>query len=251
VSVTYDFILDLAQKHNSPPARLLDFGCGAGEVVAKALDRGFDAIGIDSFDDMWVQYADRAAELKGRIKAVPIGTPFPFSDEFFDIVVTNQVFEHVADPTFAIGELARVLRPGGTLVTIFPTREIIVEPHLKAPFVHWFTNGSARQMQVMNLCHSLGLCNRPEMNRDTWVAEEMKNLRTQMFYKTERAAIAMFAPQFRLEARAEAQFLRDRLSRSRRLAMLARMPASVDPILEFLCLRLANAVLVFRKVKAD
>ena len=42
----------------------------------------------------------------------------------------------------ALGALSRVIRPGGVLIAIFPTRDVLIEPHLKAPLIHRFPNGS-------------------------------------------------------------------------------------------------------------
>ncbi|MGH8487345.1 MAG: class I SAM-dependent methyltransferase [Gammaproteobacteria bacterium] len=41
-----------------------------------------------------------------------------FHDEFFDLVITQDVFEHVFHPDLAIREIARTLRPGGRVITI-------------------------------------------------------------------------------------------------------------------------------------
>jgi 2-polyprenyl-3-methyl-5-hydroxy-6-metoxy-1,4-benzoquinol methylase len=46
----------------------------------------------------------------------------PFADGSFDVVVCTEVIEHVAAPRRAVGELARVLAPGGTLVLTTPNR---------------------------------------------------------------------------------------------------------------------------------
>ena len=43
-----------------------------------------------------------------------------FEDESFDLIVSNDVFEHVPDPKLAFAECSRILRPGGTLLATFP-----------------------------------------------------------------------------------------------------------------------------------
>lgn len=47
-------------------------------------------------------------------------TRLSFRDESFDLTITNDVFEHVPSLPDALGELARVLRPGGVLIAVFP-----------------------------------------------------------------------------------------------------------------------------------
>ena len=294
MSVTYGFIVSLLRGHAPPPARLLDFGCGAGEIVALALAAGFDAYGVDTYDTnpqkcglvcargwrggrarnqsliparhrsdsvnelagwyeaMWQQYAGPARVLNerllgDRILRVPPGAALPFPDASFDAVVSNQVFEHIPDLGPVAAELARVLAPGGLLVAVFPTREILVEPHLKAPLVHWFPPGSASQRAALHASHALGLCNRPGQSRRDWVAEERANLQHHIFHRRVSAAIAALSPWFALTARGEAAFLRHRLALHPRLAPAARLPRLFNPLLARLTLRLANAVLILRR----
>jgi len=249
MSATHDFIVGLARTHGPPPCRLLDFGCGAGEVVARALEAGFDAWGVDSFSDVWVQYAERAGTLGERIRLVADGTALPFADGWFDVVVSNQVMEHVAEPSFVVAELARVLRAGGILIAIFPTREIVVEPHLKAPFVHWFAPGSPAQASALALVHALGLGVGAKETRAAWIAAATDGLRRLIFYRREREAIAVFGADFHLVARAEPAFMRDRIARSRQLRRFRKLvaPRWLDPALRMLCVRLANVVLVFHR----
>jgi SAM-dependent methyltransferase len=249
MSATHDFIVALARTHCPPPCRLLDFGCGAGEVFEIALQSGFDAYGVDSFSDVWVQYAERAAALGDRIRHVLDGAALPFPDSWFDVVVCNQVMEHIAEPAFVIAEFSRVLRADGVLVAIFPTREIVVEPHLKAPFIHWFTPGSPAQARMLALVHALGLGVGAKEPRAAWIAGAADSLRRLIFYRGECEAIATFLPPFRLVARAEPEFMRDRVARSPRFRRFAQIfaPRSLDPILRMLCVRLANVVLVFRR----
>ena len=248
MSRNHRFILELAARHQPPPARLLDFGCGAGEVVGLALQAGYDAWGVDTFDTVWQQYGHAAGAHGGRIVHAPAGAPFPFGDASFNIVVTNQVFEHIETPAPVLRELTRVLRPHGLLVAIFPTREVVIEPHLQAPFVHWFRTGSPAQARALRLCHTLGFCNDPGRVPSAWVAEEMNALRQHMFYRRARDALAMFAPGFRLIERGEADFIADRICHSAALrwshGVLSRPVFA--PVLRLACLRLAGVVLVLR-----
>ncbi len=252
VSLNYPFIVGLAGTYAAPPARLLDFGCGGGEIVALAAERGFDAWGVDTYQGVWEQYAHAPGRLDGRIVRMAPGQILPFDDAVFDIVVSNQVFEHVADMAPAVRELARVLRPGGVLIAVFPTREIIREPHLRAPFVHWFVTGSPAQAWALRISHALGLHNAPGRGRDDWVAEAQASLRRDMFYRRERGALAAFAPEFTLAARREADFIRDRIGHSSRIGWLSGLArrAMFEPLLRRACLRLAGVVFVLQRVPA-
>ncbi len=74
-------------------ARVLDYGCGRGLLVAELRRRGVDAVGYDAYDPV---FADRAV-LTGR----------------FDAVIAQDVIEHVADPVALLDELGQQVRPGG------------------------------------------------------------------------------------------------------------------------------------------
>jgi SAM-dependent methyltransferase len=54
-----------------------------------------------------------------------------------DLVVCNHVYEHVPDPRALLGEIARVLRPGGACYFASGHRLQLIEPHYRLPFLSW------------------------------------------------------------------------------------------------------------------
>ena len=252
MSRTYDFAVSLASATLPPPARLLDFGCGNGEIVQRALQAGYDAHGTDLFEGVWSQYRDAAAKLGERLHVMPTPATLPFADARFDIITSNQVFEHIAHKPPVIAELARVLQPGGWLIAIFPTLDIVLEPHLKAPLIHRLRQGGGAQRAVLEVSHRLGLASRHPPGRAAWVAHATQSLANDMFYVRDREVPGVFAPYFSLAGRAEPEFLRDRLaqSRLRRLTPLFTN-RTLAPLLRRLCLALANGVYVFERCGAE
>ena len=108
---------------------LLDLGCGGGRHAFEAARRGAHVIPLDmNAGDL----KDAAAVLLGMIDAgdiAPDAAPgcvngdavhLPFDDECFDRVIASEVMEHVPDDEAAMRELARVLRPGGTIAVTVP-----------------------------------------------------------------------------------------------------------------------------------
>lgn len=250
MSDNHGFIVGLARSLRPPPAALLDFGCGAGEVVQAALDAGFDAWGTDTYAGGWQQYAEAGrAVLGSRLRPGDPAAPYalPFADAQFDLVVSNQVFEHVPDLPCAARALHRVMKPGAALVAIFPTREVTIEPHLKTlPWLHRLPPGSAVQRAGLRLSHRLGMASAPALTPAAFAEAAIASLHADMHYLPARAVPAALAPWFSLAARREPEFLRHRVARAlpRLSPALAVLP---DALLRFLCLRLASGVFVFRR----
>jgi SAM-dependent methyltransferase len=137
----------------------LDYGCGGGELVALARDEGVDLYGVDAF------YAgSRAREIarnNGLLGNVVFGLGergnIPFGDSTFDLVISNQVFEHVEDLNLVLAEITRVLKPGAQLLALFPAREVIREGHCGVPLIHWFPRQSGLRYPYMRLMRAFGL----------------------------------------------------------------------------------------------
>lgn len=107
--------------------RLLDVGCGTGRHVIEALRRNCYAVGVDCdrTELRRLQFYGYclAAEggMRGRGAAVLAdGAKLPFPDGAFDRVICTEVLEHVADDRLLVRELARLLRPGGTIAVSVP-----------------------------------------------------------------------------------------------------------------------------------
>jgi len=109
--------------------RVLDMGCGAGRHAFEMYRRGGDVIAFDQdadeLSDVLVLFAAmrEAGEVPHGAEAdVKQGDALslPFADGEFDRVVAAEVLEHIPADTDAIAELARVLRPGGTMAVTVP-----------------------------------------------------------------------------------------------------------------------------------
>jgi SAM-dependent methyltransferase len=86
----------------------------------------------------------------------PDGT-IPFESQFFDIVVNNQVMEHVDDLDRTLREIHRVLKPGGRVLSLFPAKEVWREGHCGIPFLHWFPKYSQPRIYYAAACRFVGL----------------------------------------------------------------------------------------------
>lgn len=114
-------VRDLADRR---PGRILDWGCGFGQVTALLCAEGLDAVAFDfdpEVDKPTKRPLERYPEIEAQFSPDPVR--LPFSAESFDTVLSCGVLEHVHDPDASLEEIHRVLRPGGTFfVTNLPNR---------------------------------------------------------------------------------------------------------------------------------
>ena len=114
-------VLDLADPR--PGQRVLDVGCGRGELVVQCALRGADAVGID-YAEAAVRIAAEAIasypeEVRSRSRVLAMDARrLEFEDASFDTALMTDVVEHLAPQELdaVLAEVRRVLRPGGRLV---------------------------------------------------------------------------------------------------------------------------------------
>jgi SAM-dependent methyltransferase len=104
-------ILPLAADELAGAKRVLDVGCGEGQVARLAVAGG--ATGVAGIDPTWNQLVVARQRAGGPAYARADADALPFESGAFDAVVACLVFEHIREVDGAIAEVARVLRPGG------------------------------------------------------------------------------------------------------------------------------------------
>lgn len=109
--------------------RFIDVGAGAGRHSYEALRRGAHVTAFDLDETELKAVADMfgAMELEGEVPPggtaeTVVGTilDMPYADDAFDVVLASEILEHVPQDVQAIGELERILAPGGMLAVTVP-----------------------------------------------------------------------------------------------------------------------------------
>ncbi|MGF1604171.1 MAG: class I SAM-dependent methyltransferase [Thermosynechococcaceae cyanobacterium] len=138
---------------------VLEPGCGKGEFIealsvflkSEFPEIEFNVVGFDVTVRPQITVINA-----GKIHLIDENDNWPYEDDSFDIVISNQVLEHVKVPTHFLKELSRVMNRGAIALHLFPTKEVLIEPHCNLPMTHWIDNWGARK-KVTKIFSSMGL----------------------------------------------------------------------------------------------
>jgi len=119
------FSLEMLESGVTSGARVLDVGCGAGQLVGELTRRGYEAWGVDISEAM-VRYG-REHYHPDRFRTADV-EQLPFADNTFDGIVCLGVLEYLNRDEAALRDMWRVLKPGG--------RAIITTPSSTCPFYY-------------------------------------------------------------------------------------------------------------------
>lgn len=102
------------RRYLQPGLRVLDAGCGRGGAVEQLQDTSCLPFGVDPDTLSLAEHRLDMPRAAGFLHALP------FAAASFDLVISSWVLEHLPVPAAALAEMARVLCPGGHLVTLAP-----------------------------------------------------------------------------------------------------------------------------------
>lgn len=112
------FALEMVEAAVPRGAKVLDVGCGTGEMAAQLMGRGYEVWGLDLAEPM-IRYArDRNASDRFEVGDIE---HIPFADNTFDAAVCLGVIEYLDTDEQALREIWRVLKPGGRAVVSTPS----------------------------------------------------------------------------------------------------------------------------------
>lgn len=253
LDVTNRFVLDFARQFHerNAGARILDYGCGAGRLVRAGRAEGIAIEGVDVFyaGSQTREEAEESGLLGSAIHEMMEGR-MPYAENSFDLVLNNQVMEHVEDLDAVLREIHRVLKPGGTVLSLFPSIDVFREGHIGIPFAHWMKKGSRFRLYYTWALRSMGLGTWKEQAPTCrqWAVDKLEWIDRFTVYRSRREIFAAYKRYFASELIEERYIHYRLLDRPGRewLASLVRLPL-MTPLAKAVFRKLAFLVILSRK----
>ena len=127
---------------NNKSIRILDYGCGGGQLLTYLRILGYSNLtGVDVGDEKKINQLNT---MYGKIGYgtdtffIYDGVSLPFDDNSFDVIISQQVLEHVHNVEKYFSESKRVLSSKGKILFEFPHRLVPFDTHTRMWFVHYF-----------------------------------------------------------------------------------------------------------------
>lgn len=181
ISITHQHLLSVIHAErerfaNSTLVRILEVGCGSGDLMIylagelPRLDPGvnFEVWGFDVIDHgvqergflrstvAALERAHPGIPWKERVAGIASDAQWPYPPDFFDVIVSNQVLEHVRDHDLVLREISRTLKVSGFSAHLFPLSHYVYEGHLNLPLAHRIAHFDLLRTYI-RVCSRLGL----------------------------------------------------------------------------------------------
>ena len=158
---------------------VLDWGCGGGRSVARLRELGFNTYGVDVSKAVMTKAASLLCEGGHNPQKflMEVDDLHGFTDHFFDVIFSEEVFEHVRDMQSVAAEMWRLTKPGGIGIHSFPGAWVVREVHLQMPLVHWLPKNWLRKFFIL-LCVVAGKGSAPIRTQNNGILA-----RTEAYYQ--------------------------------------------------------------------
>jgi ubiquinone/menaquinone biosynthesis C-methylase UbiE len=150
-------VIEAEQQRFGDCVTILNAGCGNCNLIknlhkrllkSKTVNKfeiyGFDVNSFkrkDNFLDIPIEFLTNKypnISWKDRIKLVGLNDKWPFENQYFEVVISDRVVEHVKNHLVFLSEMKRVLSPTGFSLPYISCKEKIFDNHVLLPFAHKF-----------------------------------------------------------------------------------------------------------------
>ncbi|NEO32413.1 MAG: class I SAM-dependent methyltransferase [Symploca sp. SIO3C6] len=234
----------------NPEAKILDYGCGSGNVVVAGREKGFDIYGADVFYDgaNSRKNVEKLNLLGNVIREIKQGK-IDFTDNTFDLVLSNQVFEHVEDLESVLIEIHRVMKKDAVLLCLFPSKDVIREGHIGIPFAHWLPKNSNLRYYYALTLREIGFGYfKGSKSKTQWTTDALNWIDKYTIYREKHEIFQIFSRYFEFKM-IEEDCIEYRLSASpqkKLLSKLLKFPLLTE-ISRILFQKLAGMVIIAKK----
>lgn len=195
-------------------AKILDYGCGKGEIVVAGRKEGINIYGTDKFYDGDPSYEEVKTNQNNVIFKLESNNKIPFPNRTFDLVISNQVIEHIDDLETALSEIYRVMKLDGIFISRFPIYETVYEGHIGIPFAHWFFPKSKLRYYYTFLARSINFgYNKADKSNLQWTKDSLKWIDRYTYYRKKSEIFEIFEKYFEIDTKEiEIDYLQYRIS---------------------------------------
>lgn len=147
----------LSSKVPKGSKKVLDIGCGNGELICMLAEKGHKCVTLDLSKNRLAKFKSRAKKL-GVTQIQGDSTNIPLQDSSIDIIMCSEVLEHIKDYEKVLKQMNRILKPHGRIVVSVPDKEELMEivcPHCGKRFVprgHLHSFDKNKLFSRMNHC---------------------------------------------------------------------------------------------------
>lgn len=125
----------LKEEVNVEESSLLDIGTGSGHIASFLSDYCSNIVSVDLSDQRVVSQGYEFVEIKSE--------KLPFDNDSFDVVISNQVIEHIPNQELHVSEIFRILSPRGIVYSATPNKYWPRETHTGLYFLGYLPRGIA------------------------------------------------------------------------------------------------------------
>ena len=249
MDVNYEYFLEYLKKFpNHKDMKVLDYGCGNGEVVKLLRKNGINCYGMDVFYYQGSNSPILQDPLgkSGIIKPISEERDLPVPEKYFDVIISNQVLEHVRNMKSTMFRLGKVLNDDGVMYHHFPSKEVMREGHIGITFSHWFPRNSRVRYYYTLFWRYLGFGHRKDnKSPKQWTADMLDVIDRECYYREYSEIHAILSKDYTIQHK-EIEYIIFRSSKIKPINYLAKI-RPLSKMYEYIFRRLGFMALELRK----